>query len=72
MVTTRTNQTSIGQRCVARVRQRHERISSKPEFVSLSPNSQTLHPLLHTGAGHAERHPVAIPVLTWRGDVTRE
>lgn len=36
-VTTGAGRTSIGQRRVARLRQRHERISSKPELVPLSP-----------------------------------
>ena len=67
-VTTRAGRTSIGQRRVARLCRRYERISSKPEFAPLSPNSEPLHPLLGTGAGHAEQQPVAIPLLTLRGD----
>ena len=62
----------VGKRRLAGHRQRHERVSAKPELSALAADTKSLDPLLRPGARHPQDQAVAVVVVAGRRDLAHE
>ena len=58
---------AVGERRLARLGQRHQRVAAEPEHAGPTPNDQSLHPPPGARRVHAQVQPVAVAVEAGRG-----